>query len=512
LAELLAVLSFGADLGMGQPLEHVLRQSLIVLRLGDRVGMDDRDRGMLYHLSLLAWVGCHIDAYEQAKWFGDDLAMKGDYRMYDMAGVTQIGFTFRHLGAGRPLAERVRVGMAFMAGGWRDSDQMLMNHWYAADDLAARLGFDEHLRSGLAQTFERWDGKGTPGQVKGEAISLPARMVNLADVLEVFHRLGGVDAAVAVARERSGTQFDPGLVDIVCSDGAMLFSDLDTATSWDAVVDAEPALNSVLTDEQLDAALEAIADFIDVKSPFTLGHSRAVADLAEGAAHTLDLDAGTVRHVRRAALVHDLGKLGVSNAVWDKPGPLSATEMERVRLHPYLTERMLAQSPGLARLGATAVQHHERLDGSGYPRGVAGAGLSVAGRLLAVADVYQAKREERPHRPALSADEAAAYLRAEVRAGRLDAMSVDAVLRVAGHEVGRRQEWPAGLTAREVDVLRLLARGMSNSEIADRLVISAKTVGHHVEHIYLKIGVSNRARASLFAATHGLMSDASMST
>jgi DNA-binding CsgD family transcriptional regulator len=209
--------------------------------------------------------------------------------------------------------------------------------------------------------------------------------------------------------------------------------------------------------------------------------------------------------VRRAALVHDLGRLGVSNAVWDKRGPLSAAEEERVRLHPYLTERMLTSAAGLRRYARTAREHHERLDGSGYPRGVGGDALSVPGRILAAADAYHAKLEPRPHRPPLAPADAAGWLRAEVRAGRLDPPAADAVLEVAGHRVRRRKEWPAGLTTREVEVLRLLARGVPNREIAERLVISRKTVGNHIEHIYAKIDVSNRARASLFAVQHGLM-------
>ena len=199
-----------------------------------------------------------------------------------------------------------------------------------------------------------------------------------------------------------------------------------------------PALNAPLTDEQLSTALEVIADFTDVKSPYTLGNSRAVADLlAEGA------------RLRRAALVHDLGRLGVSNSIWDKQGELTSAEQERVRIHPYLTERMLASSPVLAELGAIAVQHHERLDGSGYPRGVSGAAITPAGRLLAAADMYSARREPRPHRRARFAEDAAAELRGEVRAGRLDGSAVEAVLQAAGHRTRRRQEWPAGLTLRE---------------------------------------------------------------
>jgi DNA-binding CsgD family transcriptional regulator len=168
---------------------------------------------------------------------------------------------------------------------------------------------------------------------------------------------------------------------------------------------------------------------------------------------------------------------------------------------------MLAFSAALAPLGAIAAQHHERLDGSGYPRGLAGQAITPAGRLLAAADAYHAMTELRPHRPAHTPEEASAALRAEVSAGRLDSDAVSAVLRAAGHRVGARREWPAGLTAREVDVLRLLARGLSNKEIADQLGISRKTASNHVEHVYAKIGVSNRARASLFAVRHGLMAD-----
>ncbi len=251
--------------------------------------------------------------------------------------------------------------------------------------------------------------------------------------------------------------------------------------------------------------MEAIADFTDLKSPWTIGHSRGVADLAGAAALEYGLSAADATRVRRAGLVHDLGRLGVSNAIWDKPGALTAAELERVRLHPYLTERMLASSSALAPLGAIAVQHHERLDGSGYPQGLRGDALTPAGRVLAAADAYHAMTEPRPHRPALAAEAAAAELRRGVRSSLFEGNAADAVLRAAGHAVKRRREFPAGLTRREVEVLKLLVRGLSNKEIAEELVISRKTAGSHVEHIYAKIGVSNRARASLFAMQHGLI-------
>jgi HD-GYP domain-containing protein (c-di-GMP phosphodiesterase class II) len=508
LAELLTVLALGADLGMGQPLDHAMRQCVLASRIGERLGLPEDDQVVLYYVSLVAWVGCHIDAYEQAKWFGDDLALKGGFRLVDPVGARAAIQMFRQVGAGHTGLARAAVLARFVAGGVRDARVMLDNHAYATEQLATQLGLSPEVCKVVTQTFERHDGKGAPDGRRGDDITVTARVVNLADVLAVFYDAGGIDAAVDVARQRSGSQFDPSLVDLVARDPAAVFQDLDDACRSDRVIDGEPADRPPLSGVQLDAALEAVADFVDVKSPYTLGHSRSVADLAAAAAAVMSWPATDVSHVRRAALLHDVGRLGVSNAVWDKTTPLSATEAERVRLHPYLSDRMLASSHGLHSLGATAAQHHERLDGSGYPRGLGGEALTSAGRLLAVADTYATKLEPRPHRAALSAEDAAAHLRAEATAGRLDAQCVDAVLTAAGHRVGRRREWPAGLTTREVEVLRLLARGLSNKQIAERLVISRKTVDNHVEHIYTKIGVSNRARASLFASRHALLAPA----
>ena len=276
------------------------------------------------------------------------------------------------------------------------------------------------------------------------------------------------------------------------------------------MIDAEPALALVLSGERIEAALLAVASFVDLKTPYALGHARAVAELAGAAAERLDLPEDEVRTLRRAGLVHDLGRLGVSNAVWDKPGPLGPGEWERVRFQPYLTERMLSQSASLAPLAAIAVQHRERLDGSGYPRGLSGAAISPPARILGAADAYQAMCEPRPYRPPHPAAGAADQLRSDVRAGRLDGDAVEAVLGAAGHRVPRRREGPEGLTAREIEVLRLLSRGLSNREIGEQLVISPKTVGNHVEHIYAKIGASTRATASLFAVRHGLLPDYSV--
>ena len=510
LAELVALLSLGTDLGLGQPMEHMIRACLIALRLGERLDLAESERGVLYYSGLLAWVGCHTDAYGQAKWFGDDTLLKRDVHYeVDMGRAgPAISFMLKHVGGpGRSLATRTRVGIAFPGEGLRAMKALAENHYRATDELVERLGLGEEVRESLRQTYERWDGKGAYG-MRGEEIGVSSRLINLADVVEVFGRTGGVEAAITVARERSGTQFDPNLVEAFCEQAPMVLAELDETPTWEAVIAAEPALSKEIAGEDLDLALEAIGEFAELKSPSIMGHVHAVRELVTEAAASLGLPRADAAELRRAACVYDLGRLGVPNTVWDKPGPLTQAERERVRLHPYLSERMLMSSPALAGLGGIALEHHERLDGSGYPRGVSGDQIGTSARLLAAADVYQALCEPRPHRPARAAHDAAIELRREVTAGRLDGEAVGLVLRAAGHRVGRRREWPADLTTREVEVLRLLARGLSNKQIAEQLVISPKTAGSHLEHIYRKIGASNRAQASVFALRHGLMRDA----
>jgi HD-GYP domain-containing protein (c-di-GMP phosphodiesterase class II) len=505
LAELVAALSLGIDLGFGQPMEHVLRQCLIASRLAERIGLDEPTRAAVYYTALLVNVGCHSDAHEQAKWFGDDIVLKSGKYDHELGSLRGAAAGLRRLGSGNPPLHRFRIGLEFAISGRRDVDQMIAHHAGMARTLGEQLELPDAVLAGLGAAYEMWDGHGWPDGLEGEQVPITSRLATLAEFIEVAHRIGGVQGAQALARKRAGKQFDPGLAKVMHADAELILSGLDEVATWDAVIEAEPALGVMLSGERFDAALAAVANFVDLKSPYTLGHARAVADLAAAAGGQLGFSEAETRMVRRAGLVHDLGRLGVSNSIWDKPGPLGAGERERVRLHPHLTERMLHQSQALAPLGAIAVQHRERLDGSGYPRGLTGTAISRPARIVGVADAYQAMREPRPYRPPRAADRAAAELRADVKAGRFDADTVEAVLGAAGHRVARRREGPAGLTQREVEVLTLLARGLSNKQIAKRLVISPKTVANHVEHIYAKIDASTRARASLFAMQHGLL-------
>jgi HD-GYP domain-containing protein (c-di-GMP phosphodiesterase class II) len=504
-AELVAALSLAVDLGLGQRSEHVLRSTRIALELAERLELDEDERATVYYVALIGFVGCHADSHEQAAAFGDDITARAvaGYEI-DFAGLEALRYVLRHAGAGRPPVDRARTLAGVLAAGGRAIAAMRGGHCAIAAQFADHLGLSERVREAVQDVFERWDGRGAPRGLKAEEAALPARIMQLTEVVEVYHHGGGVAAAVEVARARRGTQFDPRLVDLLCADADAILAAVEVRFDWRDVVAAEPGLRPLVGGEALARALEAVADFTDLKSPYTTGHSRAVAALAGEAGRCAGIGERECVDLRQAGLLHDVGRLGVSNAIWDKPSALTAAEIERARLYAYYTGRVLRALDSLPRAVQLASRHAERLDGSGFPGGLPASALSPAARILAACDVYRALLEPRAHRPARAPREAAGHLRAEVAAARLDGNAVDAVLAAAGHRVGRRPTLPAGLTAREAEVLALVARGASTREIADRLVISTKTVAHHVEHIYSKIGVSSRAAAALFAMRHGL--------
>lgn len=499
-------LSLATDLGFGQPAEHMVRSARLSLRLGERLGLDHADLAVLYDVSILTYVGCPIYGNEAAALFGDDIDFRAEAVQTDLAGFQAMMFMLRRAGSDGGPARRVAQGARLMAGGGKAVVQQMANHCSAAGVFAERLGLDDQVRAGIEQAYARWDGKGVPADLQGDAVSLAARVSHVAEACEVMHRLGGVADALEMVRARRGTHFDPVVADAACTDPDALFDGIDTDAA-DAYLDGEPVARPTLTDDELDTTLEAIGDFGDLRSPYFAGHARGTAELVAAAASILQFTVDDVRLVRRAAWVHDLGRFGVPGTVWDKPGPLGASDEERMRLHVYYVERIFQRPEPLRRVGLLAATHHERMDGSGYHRGITGAMLSKPARLLAAADVYHAMLQPRPYREARSPELAAAELRAEVDAGHLDGDAVDAVLAASGHGPSRARAsaGPAGLTAREEDVLALLAQGMSNKEIASTLGISAKTVGNHVEHVYTKLGVTNRAGAALRAMEFGVV-------
>jgi HD-GYP domain-containing protein (c-di-GMP phosphodiesterase class II)/DNA-binding CsgD family transcriptional regulator len=501
LAEMLAALSLATDLGMGQPLEQALRTCLIALGLGERLGLRD-EQGEVYYVALLRFLGCTADAHEWAEMAGgDDIALRAAIAPV-LAGTPGefASAVMPRVGAGSGPVRRARLVVGMMREGRRRAREGVRAHCELAEGLAGRLGLPGGVRAGLGAAFEQWNGTGFPVGLAGEAIPLSARVVFLARDVEVLHRQGGLERVRRAVRDRRGAAYDPAVAEALLSDAAGILDAAGTASPWDEVLRQEPQPRPWVPEGRLDSVLSVFADFIDLKSPFTAGHSRAVAALAAGAGGD---DAAALR---RAGLVHDLGRAAVPNGIWDKPGPLTDGEWERVRLHPYYSERIVSRVGGLADLAVPAGMHHERLDGSGYHRGSARGEIGARARILAAADAYQAMTQPRPHRPALAPERAAEELEAMSRSGRLDHEATARVLTAAGHGAPRlRQTWPADLSEREVEVLRLICRGGTKKEVARRLSISPSTVDHHVRHIYEKAGVQTRAGATLFALEHDLL-------
>jgi HD-GYP domain-containing protein (c-di-GMP phosphodiesterase class II) len=508
LAELVAALSLATDLGMGQPLEQALRTCLLAGAAGRELGLEASVRSDIYYLAMLRFVGCTSDAHEEAELVGgDEIAFRAGLAPVLMGDMTEfLGYLIRRFAADAPPLTRARIVGRVLADGTGGAKRSIAIHCEIARMLAARIGLPESVGVCVGHVFERWDGKGLPGELSGEAIPVPARIVATARDVDVFHRLGGWEVAKEVLRRRRGKAYDPTVADAFLDQGEHWLAEIGDSSAWEATLADEPSPWVGVGEARIDDVLRAFADFADLKSPYTRGHSLGVAALAEEAARQAGLSDQAMTELRRAGLVHDLGRTGIPNGIWDKPGPLTRAEWERVRLHPYLSERILSHAGALASLAALAGAHHERLDGSGYYRGSPATLLPPSARILAAADAYQAMTQDRPHRPALSSEAAARQLSAEADGGRFDGDAVRCVLAAAGHRgLSQRRLWPAGLSEREVEVLRLIARGASYKTVAGRLFISPKTAEHHVAHIYAKIGVSSRAAAALFAMEHGLV-------
>jgi HD-GYP domain-containing protein (c-di-GMP phosphodiesterase class II) len=506
MGDLVAMLALGQDSSFGQPLETQARSTLLAVWLAEAAGLPGQDRDTAYWAAQLRYLGCTAHAHEVAVFFGDDIQTRARTTVYDASRPAEVlrDAITHGLPERRGLARPGAVA-AIVAGGRKFAEMNFRSGCEAADMLAARLGMTRPVRDALACTFERWNGKGQPNGVKGERIPLPMRIVHLAQDAEALARLRSPAEAAAVIRARSGRAYDPGLVDEFLPVAAGMFARLEELDPWDAALACEPGPRRVLSGAALDEALEVVADFADLKSPFMAGHSRQVAALAAAACERAGLPPAEAGRTRRAGLVHDLGRTAVPNSIWDKPGPLTRAERDRVQLHPAFTEKMLRRAAALDALNPVAACHHERADGSGYFKGLRSHQLSPAARILGAADRYQAMTQARAHRPAMSPEVAAAELRRMAAAGEVDGGAAECVLAAAGHAARRPPApRPAGLTAREAEVLALAASGLTTAQIAERLVISPKTADSHIQHIYAKIGCSTRGAAVLFALEHHL--------
>jgi HD-GYP domain-containing protein (c-di-GMP phosphodiesterase class II) len=497
-------LCLASDLGMGFPFEHGLHSTLIAMRLADRLGVDSETVSQTYYASLLSHSGCTTDAHVTPQVFGGSLRANFHPVRYG-SGREVLRGLLRSLPdpetAGLVRASQVARRLPRMA---REMRPHVAATCEVAGMLAGELGLPASVQSLFAYRFERWDGHGPLGRARRDEIPLPIRIVQLAVDAALQHLLGGEERVVRVIRDRAGHAFDPEVANCFVDHVRDILGWDEHASVWEETLVCEAGAPLVLTGNAVDRALAAMGNFADLISPYLAGHSAGVAALATAAARHRGIDEAGVAALRRAALVHDLGRVAVDVRIWQKPAPLNADEWEQVRLHPYYTERVLVRSAFLATLAPVAGAHHERLDGSGYHRGVTGTELTLPARLLAAADAYHAMTEPRPHREAMSPEQAADQLTSQASAGRLDPAAVTAVVDADGQPVPRLER-PAGLTEREAVVIGMLARGLQTKQVAAALGISAKTADRHIQNAYRKMGVSSRAAATLFAMEHGLV-------
>jgi HD-GYP domain-containing protein (c-di-GMP phosphodiesterase class II) len=505
LAELVATLSLAADVGVGHPYDHAQRAAIGAVRLGESLGLGENDLKDTYYVTLLRYVGCVGDDDFGARLLGEDVGQWGSH----LANGSPLEFllgVMRNTGKELALPQRI----ARIAGALTGMSKMmdgLRGHCEVGRALSERMGLSARISHGLTQVYERWDGGGQPKHLKGEAIDLPVRLSQVVFDVEIGRHLLGNESTIDMVKQRSGKGYDPRAADAFVRNAASILEAMNATSIWEATLAAEPGKPASIGGEQLDVAIRAMGEYVDLKSRYTHGHSAGVSALAEGAAKLLRLSAAETKSLVWAGHLHDIGRMGVLATVWDKEGALSDGEWERIRLHAYHTDRILCRAPVFGAAAALAASDHERLDGSGYHRRLPAPAMTASVRVLAAADVYHAMTERRPHRPGMPPEQAADELRKEARQGRLDGDAVEAVLSAAGHKARPQPHRPGGLTDREIEVLCLVARGLTNKEVASTLQISVKTAGHHLENIYGKLGVTTRSAAALFAMQHDMLAE-----
>jgi HD-GYP domain-containing protein (c-di-GMP phosphodiesterase class II) len=504
LAEVLGALSLTTDLGAGVPFEKGLRTCVVASLLADALGLRQGDRRAVYFAALLRSLGCTAHSSTFGEMFDDDLAVQRELKTLDLedpaARTAQAERFAAWAGPERARELTDRFATVVLTEGPR----LATGSCEVSATLGARLGLPACAIAALDEVYERFDGRGFPAGRGGDGLTIAARVVHVAEQAVLAHYAGGAPAVADGVARLAGGHLDPDVCACLRDNVEVVVTALDAPDMLAEAVRLEPRAVITVSPVAMDGVCSAFASFADLKGRFLLGHSRHVADLVEKAARISGYDDSTCATLRASALLLDLGRVAVSSSVWDRADRLGPVEWERVRLHPYWTDRILTRCPALAHLAPVAAAHHERLDGTGYHRAARGSELSAGARLLAAADSFAAMVEDRPHRPARSRDEAARELREGVLAGRLDAEAVGAVVEAAGM-ARRRTAWPDDLTDREVEVLRVLARGLSNREIAESLFLSPRTVQHHLASVYTKIGRHTRAGAAVFAIEHGLV-------
>ena len=456
-AEIVAVLALATDLAIGQPSQFAFRSCALALRLAERLAKSAAERREVYYQALLRYIGCNADTYLLSALFGDEMAFRRDFARVDFANDLEVmRVVARALLRSRPEANWLnRVGglLTGLARAKAASMPVLAGHCEVAERIAARLGLDSVVVRNLGQLYERWDGRGLPKGLRGDAVSPAVRIVTLAQDAVLLADAFGLDQTEALIAKRSGAAYDPDVVVAYLRFRAELHQDLERVFEAEEIIALEPSAGAPLSDEEADEAFRIVADFTDMRAPWLIGHSRAVAELAASAGAAMHLTQDDIVTLRRAGLAHDLGEVAIPVSVWAMPGPLSTQETGATRLHPYHSQRLLAEAGSISDVAELVACHHERCDGSGYHRGVRTAALPVTARILAAAEAYCTATEGRPYRAARSREAAAAELAVEARAGRLDADAVTAVLSATGHPTASARPLAlADLTRREIEI------------------------------------------------------------
>jgi HD-GYP domain-containing protein (c-di-GMP phosphodiesterase class II) len=510
-ADFLMALAYATDLATGHSRDFALRSCVLAMRFAEALGLDASVRRKIYHQALLRYIGCNADTHLLATAWGDEIALRRELHYIDIGNRHEFIEIFvraitRKLPGASPeeLAKAVERGLAAAP---QVNIPILSGHCEVAQRIAERIGLPEDIRENLGQIYERWDGKGLPNGLSGEAVKFPVRLVTLAQDAIALNDHVGFEAMRAKVAERAGGAYEAELAQRFLANCEHLMASLDGPVDRETILAIEPQPHATLDEDECEQAYLAIADMIDMRMPHTFGHSRAVAALAEAAGKRMGLAAADIRALRWAAYAHDLGELAVPVSTWMRKGALTEREIDAARLHPYHGERaLLPLGRDGKSISALVLRHHERLDGSGYHRQAKASDLPPAARILSAAETFQTAREARPYRPALSDTASAAKLRAAVREGKLCPQAVEAVLACAG-QPARRDSGAglSGLTPRETQVLRLIAAGHTAKEAARQLAIAPKTADNHIQSLYSKIGVATRAAAALYALERGLV-------
>jgi putative nucleotidyltransferase with HDIG domain len=419
MSEIISALSYALDLTEGQPMGHAVRSCMLGMRIAAQIGLPAAEQADLYYSLLLKDAGCSSNSSRLFHLLNaDDIRAKGDLKTVDWTkvGWESLYYGFQHVSTGRPFLEKMHRLLQAAATQRRDSCDLVKIRCERGAHIAKKLGFADSVASGIQSLDEHWDGRGYPCGLRKRDVPIFSRIANLAQTLEVFYTSRGPVAAMDAVRRRSGRWFDPDLVKAAISLSATgaLWAGLDERDVIQKALSLEPEQRRMNADEDaVDNICSAFAEIIDAKSPFTYRHSNGVADAALDIGRCFGFSVRDLKLLRRAALLHDIGKLSVSNEILEKPGKLTAEEWKIVRDHPYHTYQILNRIPGFEELASEAAAHHEKLDGSGYWRGWNETQLSTFSRILVVADIFDALRAKRPYRDSLPLEKVFEIMRAD---------------------------------------------------------------------------------------------------